>query len=58
MTILSVHVKSLQRQIDDLDERLHDPQLKAHERHDLNVQRRSLVRHLLHYYGYLLKGAA
>jgi hypothetical protein len=58
MTTLSVHVKSLQRRIDDLDERLHDQQLKDRERHDLQVERRGLVRSLIHYYAYLLKGAA
>jgi hypothetical protein len=58
MTTLSVHVKSLQRRIDDLDERLRDQGLKDHEQHDLQVERRSLVRSLVHYYAYLLKGAA
>jgi SMC interacting uncharacterized protein involved in chromosome segregation len=58
MTTLSVHVEALQRQIDDLDERLRDQRLKDHERHDLQVERRSLVRSLFHCYAYLLKGAA
>jgi hypothetical protein len=58
MTTLSVHVESLQRQIDDLDERLRDQRLKDHERHDLQVERRNLGRSLFHCYAYLLKRAA
>ena len=58
MTTLPVHVESLQRRIDDLDERLRDQRLKDHERHDLQVERRSLLRSLIHYYAYLLKDAA
>ena len=58
MTVLSVHIKSLQSRIDDLDERLRDQRLKDHERHDLQVERPSLMRSLIHYYAYLLKSAA
>jgi hypothetical protein len=58
MTALSVRVKSLQSRIDDLDERLREQRLKDHERHDLQVERRSLMRSPIHYYAYLLKGAA
>ena len=58
MSALSVHVESLQSRIDDLDERLRDQRLKDHERHDLQVERRNLVRSLFHCYAYLLKRAA
>ena len=58
MTTLPAYVKSLQRRIDDLDDRLRDPRFNDRERHDLKVERRTLVRSLLHYYRYLLKGAA
>jgi|HubBroStandDraft_6_1064221.scaffolds.fasta_scaffold715991_2 SMC interacting uncharacterized protein involved in chromosome segregation len=58
MTDLSVHVKSLQSRIDDLDERLRNQRLKDHQRHDLQAERRSLLRSLIHYYAYLLKDAA
>ena len=42
MTTLSVHVKSLQCRVDDLDERLGDQQLKDQERHGLMAERRSI----------------
>jgi hypothetical protein len=48
----------LQRRIDDLDKRLDNEQLKVQERHEPKDERRRLVRSLIHYYGYLLKGAA
>ena len=58
MITLSVHLAYLQRRIDDLDKRLDNEQLKVQERHELKDEHRRLVRSLIHYYGYLLQGAA
>jgi|tagenome__1003787_1003787.scaffolds.fasta_scaffold10457059_1 hypothetical protein len=58
MSTIPVHLRSLQRRIDDLDKRLDSQPLNDQERHDLKVERVALLRSIDHYYRCLLKGAA
>ena len=58
MSTIPVHLKSLQRRIDDLDKKLDSQLLNDQECHDLKVERIGLLRSIDHYYRCLLNGAA